>query len=352
MRSKISANHRMSLTAIGGHDSEMLYRSHFFQAVPIIHMLSFLALRAIQQQPYFFFPPTSWYFAFFHKQNCTFCQRVFPEFTRVSNVFADVEDLSFFSIDCVLHRSFCHSRSVFGVRDLLLLNSRRTISQRFSGNGTAENMIDFITSTISATPSPHFMSLGATDHITVGLSISAGKCVAIPLFAPPVPLHFRAAFDFFVNDSDFFAAIPHLSLSHSWASMFQGAVGPKLMIVTLLGHNPIIANTSEAVSKYISAVCHGTYRSIMVNYGNNLAAGEGNASLQTIFGPFETGSSFVKLAQGMMDAPIENLSRNIESLRKAIMTWRLADGSVQRMAQKIAILNAVKVMRMGNIGQE
>jgi hypothetical protein len=175
-------------------------------------------------------------------------------------------------------------------------------------------------------------------------SVLCGKCVAIPLFSPPVGKVVRGAFDLLLKNSDFLAATAPMELYHALAPLVQSAAGAPVILMTLLAYYPVYINKSDDAASAVAAIC-GQRHARLTSYVRGLVEGNANLSFGTLFGKFEKGNTYVELAQNMMSAPIAELSRYIESLRRQIMVSVPREHMAQRLGQRIAIITTVRQMR-------
>jgi hypothetical protein len=316
-------------------------------------MLFFLligSLSNVHEEPFSFLSsPSDWYFIFFRKMNCSSCNMIDPEFRRCAQVFPHVPNLTFFLINCNLYPDFCHGHDVYGVPTLLLVSRSRRAREPFRGSWAAESMIEFLEHFTHIPRLANFVHIHELNATELERSILCGKCVAMPLFSPPVGKQTRELFDRFLIDADFLPATVPLDVFRSLGLVTDVPSGEPVVALNLLGRLVLSVNSSVDVHSDLQHFCRNS--TPRFSYVRGLIAGDPNISVTTLFGEFEKGDAYVQFAQDKSHAPIENLSARIDSLRRKIMGAPAMNPKTQRQAQKIAILMTIREMRLGEKGQ-
>jgi hypothetical protein len=306
-------------------------------------MLPFLlSVVFIREDPFFFFSPSEWSFTLFRKPKCSSCDHIDTEFRRTAQVFGDTANLVFFSIDCKIYPRFCSKHRVYGVPSLLLLGHRRKVRELFRGRWMAESMASFLTNFTKIAPLGGFTPVHQMNATEIERAMLCGKCVAIPLFSPPVEVAVRETFDLLRETTDFLATTTTAELP--WSGITQAVPPGSRQIVTVLNlfeHLHVLVNDSKNAASAVAQVCTN-YHTRSDSYTRELVDGNEQLSLSTAFGHFGAGKASVEFAQNMTHESIDGLSRRIEALRKTVEISLSRERKTLQFAQKIVILTAIR----------
>lgn len=98
----------------------------------------------LHQRPPFRKIKAKWHISLFSKKNCDFCLKLQVEFFRLSQIYSDDCDLSFYLINCDDHLYFCRKYGVYGVPSLILANNNLSKTFKFKKERNLQEIVHFI----------------------------------------------------------------------------------------------------------------------------------------------------------------------------------------------------------------
>lgn len=308
----------------------------------MIWIIPALASARMLKYPPFFGVWSNWYITFFTKPYCTQCEKIDSDFNAVANAFEAQTQITFMTIDCSKHSTFCLKHGIFGVPHIGIFNKRKAKQFKLEGNKSIDSITEFIMKSTNLSILPDKIEAQSVSFEEIQTMLKIDMCVAVPFRASEYSLTFQKILHDFSGREDFAPFVTNVTEEAKLASIYgnNGSL-PSILVMTYMGWKHVPLNQTYDVIRYaINQICTVGRRDVLRAHVLKLLAGKPPGTLTTIFGNKKFQGASVEFARESLVSPVHLIKSEVQSLRRNALTGD-TELELEDISERIVLLRII-----------